>query len=40
MKKRKTLTRLLCATVSVATVAAVGGMALADESSRRSGSNR
>ena len=31
MKKRKTLTRLLCATVSVATVAAVGGMALADE---------
>ena len=31
MKKRKTLTRLLCATVSVATVATLGGMALADE---------
>ena len=31
MKKRKTLTRLLCAAVSVATVAAAGGMALADE---------
>ena len=31
MKKRKTLTRLLCTAVSVATVAAAGGMALADE---------
>ena len=31
MKKRKTLTRLLCAAVSVATAAAIGGVALADE---------
>ena len=31
MKKRKTFTRLLCTAVSVATVATLGGMALADE---------
>ena len=31
MKKRKTFTRLLCAAVSVATAAAIGGVALADE---------